>query len=169
MTITITATPGDASANCYVTLYEANSYLEAHLQASVWTAFDDEKKKAALVAATRQIDTMKFAGRRGTQAQSLAWPRIGLYDYDSYVVTGVPVKLKAAVNELAIWNLTEEDRLAGRFEIENMESVEIGPIKYKIGADAEAFPDHIEDLLEAIGPNVLSESSNTGNNGQMVL
>jgi len=160
MTIAINATPGDAAANSYVTLLEANTYLEAHLQASNWSALDDEKKKASLVSATREIDTMQFNGRRASQAQSLVWPRLGLYDYDSYQITGIPTRLKSAVFELAIWNLTEEDRLAGKFEIDTMESVEIGPIKYKIGAGASSFPDSVEDLLEAIGPSVLLEDSN---------
>jgi hypothetical protein len=63
--------------------------------------------------------------------------------------------LKDAVCELAIYNLTEEDRLAGQFEIDTMESVEIGPIKYKLKAGAEYMPDFIEDMIEAIGPNVM--------------
>lgn len=156
MAITITATSGSASANSYTTLAEANTYLEAHLLASSWSSLDDERKKAALVSATRQLDTEQYAGRRQFQSQSLAWPRIGLYDHDGYVITGVPTKLKDAECELAIWNLTEDDRLAGKFEIDTIESVEIGPIKYKIKSDASSFPDSVEDLLEAIGPSVVT-------------
>jgi hypothetical protein len=74
--------------------------------------------------------------------------------------------LKDAVCELAIYNLTEEDRLAGQFEIDTMESVEIGPIKYKLKADADYIPDFIDDMIEAIGPFVMVES---GNVTQMVL
>ena len=166
MTITINATPKASDANSYVTLAEANTYLEAHLQASQWAGFDDEKKKASLVSATREIDQEQWASRRETKAQNLAWPRLAIYDYDGYFVDGIPKQLKAAVCELAIWNLTEDDRLAGRFEIENMDSVEIGPIKYKIGPNATSFPDHVEDLIEAIGPGVTVES---GGNGIMVL
>lgn len=158
MTITINATPADSTANSYVTLAEANTYMEAHLQASIWSALDDEKKKAALVAATRLLDTEQFAGRRSHQQQSLSWPRTYVYDYDAYPVEGVPQKLKAAQIEYAIWNLTEEDRLAGSFELETMESVEIGPIKYKIRNGASTTPDFIEDLLEAIGPEVFKDS-----------
>ena len=156
--ITIDAVAGSPTANSYVSLEEANSYLEAHLQASVWALLDDEKKKASIVGATRLIDTAQFLGRRLHQSQSLAWPRTYIYDFDGYQVSGVPQKLKAAVCEYAIWNLTEEDRLAGRFEIDNMESVEIGPIKYKIGKDADSTPDIVEDLLEAIGPYILKDS-----------
>lgn len=164
--ITIDAVSGSPTANSYVTLEEANSYLEAHLQASTWALLDDEKKKAAIVSATRLIDTEQFLGRRLHQSQSLAWPRTYIYDFDGYAVSGIPSKLKSAVCEYAIWNLTEDDRLAGAFEIDNMESVEIGPIKYKIGPNAESMPDLVEDLLEAIGPNVLAES---GGNSVMVL
>lgn len=166
MTITITATPGSESANSYVTLAEANTYLEAHLDASIWAPIDDERKKAALVAATREIDTKQFAGRRDLQEQSLAWPRTGLYDYDSYLLTGVPAKLKYATCELAIWNLTEEDRLAGGFEIDNMESVEIGPIKYKIGPKATSSSGTVDDLIKSMGPYIVVGSDSIS---QMVL
>lgn len=159
MTITINATPADSTANSYVTLAEANTYMEAHLQASVWSALDDEKKKAALVAATRLIDNEQFAGRRAHQQQSLSWPRTYVYDYDAYPVEGVPQKLKSAQIEYAIWNLTEEDRLAGSFEVETMESVEIGPIKYKIRSGVSSSPSTVQDMLNAIGPEVFKDSS----------
>lgn len=159
MAITITATPFSATANSYVTLEEADAYLEAHLKAADWAAFTDEQKKAALVSACRFIENMQFTGRRQTQAQSLSWPRFYIYDFDAYVVTGIPSKLKAAQCELAIYNLTEDDRLAGRFELESMKSVEIGPVKYQVKDDAEYIPDFIEDLLEAIGPNVLADGN----------
>lgn len=159
MTIVIDAVEKSTTGNCYVTLEEANSYLEAHLKASVWAATDDETKKAALIGATRTIETEQYVGRRATQHQALSWPRTYIYDFDGYVVLTVPSKLKAAVCELAIYNLMEDERLAGRFEIDTMDSVEIGPIKYKLKPDAEYMPDFIEDMIEAIGPFVVQDSS----------
>ena len=161
MTITIDAVEKSATGNCYVTLSEANTYLEAHLKASVWTSLDDETKKAALIGATRLIESEQFVGRRATQAQALAWPRTYIYDFDGYVVLNVPAKLKGAICELAIYNLMEDERLAGRFEIDTMDSVEIGPIKYKLKPDADYIPDFIEDMIEAIGPNVMIDSSSS--------
>lgn len=158
MTITIDAIEKSATANSYVTLAEANTYLEAHLKASTWAALDDEKKKASIVTATRIIETEQYAGRRATQAQALSWPRTYIYDYDGYVVLTVPKKLKDATCELAIWYLTEDERLAGQFEVETMKNVEIGPIKYTLKEDAEYIPDFIEDMIEAIGPNVMIDS-----------
>jgi hypothetical protein len=161
MTIILSATPGDAAANSYATLAEANTYLEAHLQASTWALLDDERKKAALISACRLLESETWGGRRLHQSQSMAWPRLYIYDFDAYTVSGIPTKLKNAQCELAMWNLTEEDRLAGRFELENMDSVEIGPIKYKVKQDAEYMPDFIEDMIEAIGPNVLADSQDS--------
>ena len=155
MAITITATPGDASANSYVTLAEANTYLEASLQAETWAALDDERKKASLVHATRLIETYKFGGLKSTSTQALEWPREGVFDRNGYVVSGVPKKLKDAQCELAMWELTEQDRLAGRFELETMQNVEIGPIKYTVGPDASYIPSFIEDMLTAIGPGAV--------------
>jgi hypothetical protein len=159
MTIVIDAVEKSTTGNCYVTLDEADLYLEAHLKASVWAATDTEVKKAALIGATRTIESEQYAGRRATQQQALSWPRTYIYDFDGYVVLTVPSKLKAVICELAVYNLTEDERLAGRFEIDTMDSVEIGPIKYKLKADAEYIPDFIEDMIEAIGPNVVADSN----------
>ena len=163
MAITLNSTAGDPSANSYVSLVEANTYLEAHLKASSWSVLDDERKKAALISATRALDSMRFGGRKASQTQSLLWPRQYIYDYENYLITGIPKQLKDAECELAIWMLTEDDRIAGQFELETMDSVEIGPIKYKIksGYDAEIIPSYIEDLLEMIGPGAVVESDSS--------
>lgn len=162
MAITLTATESGSTSNSYVTLEEANTYLEAHMQASVWAELNDERKKAALISSNRTLETLKFSGIRSTKDQNLSWPRRYIIDYDGYQVTGVPKQLKSAQCELAMWYLTEEDRLASDFELGNLESVDMGPIKYKMktGLEFEIIPEHIEELIERIGPNTLS-SGNT--------
>lgn len=160
MTITINATSGSSTANSYVTLAEADYYFETHLQFEYWDELDDEKKKAALVAATRQLDTNLFLGRRVEEQQALAWPRLYIYDYDAFQVTGVPVKVKNAQCEIAIWNLTEEDRIAGQFELENMDSVDIGPLKFSVNKENKPIlPKKIMEIFQSIGPNVIKSSS----------
>lgn len=163
MTITINSTPGSSTANCYTSLAAADLYLEAHLEAAAWSALTQERKSAALVAATRELDTQIWSGRRSEQGQALAWPRLYIYDYDGFQVTGVPAKIAAATAELAIWNLLESTRLAGGFELDNMDSVEIGPVKYKIKAGvSSALPSLILDMILSIGPSVVQDPSGPG-------
>lgn len=160
MAIIINSTPGSASANCYMSLAEADAYLEAHLSAATWAALDTERKSAALISATRELDSQVWTGRRVTEPQALSWPRLYIYDHDSFQVTGVPAKIKAATAELAIWNLTEEERLAGNFELDNMESVTIGPLTYKMKAGVSGtLPSVVLDIINSIGPSLMADSS----------
>lgn len=163
MAIIINSTPGSSTANCYMTLAEADEYLEAHLSASIWADLDDERRAAALISATRELDALIWTGRRVTKEQTLSWPRLYIYDHDSFQVTGVPAKIKAATAELAIWNLSEEDRLAGNFELDTMESVTIGPLTYKIKAGMKGgIPSHIIDIIKSIGPTIMNDSDSPG-------
>lgn len=157
--ITLNETSGSATANSYVSLVEADDYMEAHIQAADWSALDDERKKAALVAATRELDSFQYAGRRATQSQSLSWPRTGITDHDGYAVTGIPRRLKYAQIELAIYRLTEDERTASDFELENLESVSIGPLTYAIRAGAKGLPGSVKVNLEAIGPGATTSKS----------
>ena len=156
MAITLIATEGAANANSYLTLVEAESYLEAHSDYTFWSALDDEAKKAALISATRDLDLIEYAGRKSTQAQSLQWPRIGIVDRDGYTITGVPKLLKDAVCEQVMYELTEDENIASEFDIEYLDSVEVGPLKYKMKAGAKAgLPEDVKERLTAIGPGVV--------------
>ena len=158
MAITIIATEGAANANSYLTVAEAESYLEAHKDYDVWSALDDEAKKAALVSATRELDLLIYAGRKSTQSQSLQWPRIGIVDRDGYTVTGVPKLLKDAACEQVIYELTEDDNIASEFDLKNLDSVEVGPLKYKMKAGLKTqMPDEVSERLNAISPSLIVE------------
>jgi hypothetical protein len=67
---------GFDTANSYAAVQDGDDYHEGHLYASAWTAATAERKAAALVMATRVIDTMtRFYGVKATAAQALQWPR----------------------------------------------------------------------------------------------
>ncbi len=106
MSVTIDATAGGASANSFITLAEATSYLEARLNTDAWDAATTDTQNRALVEATREISNKEFIGTRATDTQALSWPRwyatnpdspAGWY-YDSNVV---PDRVKNATAELA--------------------------------------------------------------------
>lgn len=128
MALTIDADPDSASFNCYLTLGEANIYHQYRLHNSVWTAADDEDKKAALLWATRQMDTLSWKGVRTVGTQLHQFPRKGLSyweisDSDVYPYTQdvdllgtatfitvasdtIPTDIKNATAELAFKLLT---------------------------------------------------------------
>jgi hypothetical protein len=83
MSITIDATAGGSSANSYISWTDAVAYF-TDLPGFAWNALDstDDIRKTALVVATRQIDQLRFIGRKygsetegATDYQTLEWPR----------------------------------------------------------------------------------------------
>ena len=106
MAVTIVATAGSASANSYALLTEAETFMEARLNASLWTAATDDSKNRALVEATRELTNLTYKGDRADTTQALAWPRSFVYNPDSpvqdyYDNTIVPQRIKDATCELA--------------------------------------------------------------------
>ena len=110
--MTIIVTPGGATSNSYATLAEANAYHETRLHNTAWTGASDATKEAALLWATRELDTnFCWYGQKATEEQALDWPRYSMYYKSGYPVdtTIVPIEVKNAQSELAFL-LIEEDR-----------------------------------------------------------
>ena len=106
MAITIVATVGSATANSFVTLAEAEVYMEGRGNKALWTAATDAAKDIALAEATRDIDLKEYTGRRASSTQSLSWPRDWAVDPDNPVqgyfdTDEVPTRVKNATCELA--------------------------------------------------------------------
>lgn len=119
MAITITATPGSASANSFVTELEFIAFLAArltvHSGATVTGSTCSETEKAALLEATRDLCLETFRGYRTDAVQVLEWPREGCPNPDApwpaevgtsgvpeYADTVVPNRVKRATMELAL-------------------------------------------------------------------
>jgi hypothetical protein len=121
MPITIVATAGASNANSYITLAEADAYLDGRLNVGAWTAATTDTKNRALVEAQRTLTPLPWAGSRTTDTQALAWPRQYVANPDAplpltavarenltpaYVVyyedDVIPVRLKEAQAELAL-------------------------------------------------------------------
>ena len=74
---------GKIDANAYANAADADAYHEGHLYATAWVAATAEQKDAALVMATRLIDSqLQFDGGKTNPLQSLQWPREGCHDPD---------------------------------------------------------------------------------------
>ena len=105
MVLVLEATPGSATANTYITLAEADVYLEdTRLHTTTWTALSDADKNAALAWATQTLDvSMDWYGYVRTTTQALRFPRSGIYDLDGNTVDydTIPTILANATAELA--------------------------------------------------------------------
>ena len=99
MAVTIDATAGGANANSYITLSEANTFVEAMISStdvSKWTTGTDDTRNRALAAATQRLDRERFIGARATDTQALQFPRTGVRKPDTYVntyATGFPFRI----------------------------------------------------------------------------
>ena len=98
---------GKADANAYADAAQGDAFHEGHLYATAWTAATAGSKAAALVMATRVIDSMyRFHGNKATVEQSLQWPRENCPDPDAAAGdlvedNVVPAAVLAATCELA--------------------------------------------------------------------
>ena len=91
MAVTIDATAGDASANSYLTLSDAQDIVDGMVEDADVThgrlCNYRSKKNRALYTATQRLDRERFIGARATDTQALQWPRTGVRKPDTYVNT----------------------------------------------------------------------------------
>ena len=79
---------GLSNANSYASVADGDAYFEGHLYATAWTAATSDTKAAALVMATRLVDTQfQFNGYRAHETQALQWPRERCPDPDRNAVS----------------------------------------------------------------------------------
>jgi len=75
---------GKVDANAYADDGDGDAYHEGHLYASAWSGATLAKKEAALVMATRLIDSLfQFQGVKAHGTQALQWPREDCPDPDA--------------------------------------------------------------------------------------
>ena len=75
---------GKADANSYASAADGDAYHDGHLYATAWTSAAADRKAAALVMATRLIDSQyQFGGTKANDGQALQWPREDCHDPDA--------------------------------------------------------------------------------------
>jgi hypothetical protein len=90
--------------NCYADAIDAGTYFSSRLHASVWLNASWDDKENALRQATTLIDALDFHGRKTTQTQTLAWPRVGMRDRDRYPIAADSVP-QAVIDAMCEWAL----------------------------------------------------------------
>lgn len=106
MSITIDSTVGGASANSFVLLAEADSYMESRLNASTWDGAAEDDRNRSLAEATRYLSAVGWQGRAASSTQALAWPRDWVVNPDDpnlnyFSSAAIPTRIKNATCELA--------------------------------------------------------------------
>ena len=123
-----TITVGSVAYASYATVAEADALLAVDLARSMaWVDLDPEGKGLRLIAATRRLDSLRWAGRKADDAQAAEWPRRGLFYETGDAVPGdaIPERLEQACILLA------GDYAAGRVddgEDGAIQSERVGPI-----------------------------------------
>ncbi len=167
MAVTIDATAGGANANSYITLAEADTFVEAMISSSdvsKWTTGNDDTRNRALTAAAERLDRERFLGARATDTQARQWPRTGVRKPDTYVntyATGFPFRIsedyftdteipdqvKRAQIELAVYlkNNVDGISLGG---LEDFKSVKIGNIEVTPDKSGAIGADRVPPMFE---------------------
>ena len=162
----IVTTVGDASANSYVTVAEAITYLDDQLNVSAFT-INSEDQIRALISGTRELNLIRWKGQVVDDTQVLAWPRKGAEDPDNpnsqageaalglFSETEIPQRVQDAEVEIALEMLilgtTRFTALPADFD--ELECV-VGPLETKFVAQRRRrtalsrFP----RVMELIGP-----------------
>ena len=167
MAVVIDATAGGANANSYITLAEADAYVEAMVlstDAGQWGTGNTDSRNRALTAAAQRLDRERFLGARATDTQALQWPRTGVRKPDTYVntyATGfpfrisedyftdteIPDQIKRAQIELAVYlhNNTDGISLSGLNDYKN---VKIGNLDVTPDKSGSVGADHVPPMFE---------------------
>jgi len=109
MAVTIVATVGGASANSFLTLAEAQTYMDSRLNESAWESATTDNQNRALVEATRALNVLPWKGSNVDTTQALNWPRqwainpdVVFFAWSYYATNEIPQRVKDATAELAL-------------------------------------------------------------------
>jgi hypothetical protein len=140
---------GLAGANSYASLADLVAYLEAHLYPGTAATAVQGRREAALVMATRVINSqLEFDGTPYSAEQGTEWPRAG-----RELPWVVPQRLKDATCELAI-DLMNQNRLAEPDQ-QGIASLGLGQgaidLKFDAADSKKPLPGLVRDLLAPFG------------------
>lgn len=158
------STVGGSSSNSYVSVADADSYFDDHLNVTAWTANTD-KQEAALVMATRRLEDEFYQGEKAASSQALQWPRINATDKDGeeYGSTIIPDPIKFATYELAL-RILNDDNVGGDFVadtgLEEFKRAKVGELEVEVDPSFQAgqLPREVRRIIR----HVLTTSTNSG-------
>ena len=135
----------ELNKNSYVTVSDADNYINAHYRSNnklrkAWEGLDEADKIASLLSACADIEALPFGGRAMVAGQAMAFPRLP-YQYTR--AAEIPERVKHAQVEFALWQLDDtstaqaEQRQA--LQAQGVESFSVGDLSesYTTGATAQ--------------------------------
>lgn len=154
MALTLDATVGGVDSNSYTTVAAGDSYHEARLFTTDWTGAATETKEAALVWATRLLDThFEWQGGKFTLEQALRWPRFGALDRDAELIDSdiLPPSLIEAVAELArLLIIGDRSIETGTEGLEKLK-VDVIELTFDKLDRTETIPDEVYQMISHLG------------------
>ena len=115
-TFTVEDGTGLSTSNAYISLADADSYVEDHSATTTWSGASDANQQKAIRLATQYLDATygaRWRGTRYTDTQALDWPRTSFTDYNGNATAydEVPAAVEEACVELAIRVLAGDELL----------------------------------------------------------
>jgi len=106
---------GSATANSYISVADADQYVENYLRnASAWTSLTEAQKQQYLREGTQALDGIygaRWLGYKWSDGQALDWPRQAIVTNEGWDVNAneIPEAVKRATVELAWRALQDTD------------------------------------------------------------
>ncbi|MGI9313568.1 MAG: DnaT-like ssDNA-binding protein [Luminiphilus sp.] len=167
MAISINATAGEATANSYLTLADAQAIIDGLIEdddVTAWASATTDQKNRALYTAAQRIDRERFLGARATDTQAMQWPRTGVRKPDTYINTyavgfpfrittdyftdtEIPDQVKKAQAVLAAYLNNNKDGL-GLSGLEDYKTVVVGSISVTPDKTGAVGADRIPPIVE---------------------
>ena len=129
MAVSLTATAKSSTANTYLSLSDANSYIDGIPNDDTWDAATDDQKNRALKSATDRLEQVDWVSTVTDTDQRLAWPRLGVTDRDGrdFSDDAIPRPIEEATAELAR-RIIDGSYTSDDTGLEGFASVGVGPI-----------------------------------------
>lgn len=167
MAISINATVGEATANSYLTLTDAQAIIDGLIEdddITAWASATTDQKNRALYTSAQRIDRERFLGARSTDTQAMQWPRSGVRKPDTYINTyavgfpfrittdyytdtEIPDQVKKAQAVLAAYLNNNKDGL-GLSGLEDYKTVAVGGISVTPDKTGAVGADRIPPIVE---------------------
>lgn len=144
-----------AGANSYVSLADANDYLEIDQNTfATWDGISAGEKERFLVAATRLLDQKSdWEGVKTVDESPLRWPRACVFDRDDLLLDDdvIPPEIESATIELAK-HLINSDLTTGQ-DVDAIKKLVVDVIEIEFQDDTRqvTIPTIINSILGGIG------------------
>lgn len=145
MAVVLNAVAGTAGFNAYCTVAEAVDYATTKLN-TTFTLLPTATKEAAIIWATRQLNTLQYKGYLTVADQPNEWPRTGVwrdggeYSYEDSIIYSatqfdpltIPTFLKEATADLALQLVVSDTTAASGTE--GFKRIKVSEIELEMNA-----------------------------------